>query len=220
VPAEPEQPFTDTLLDSWYTEYLITAKNKGLINGYEDGTFKPDQNINLVEALKIYFECIGEINYPEGEEYSYADTDSMAWYAKYTNYANSENLIEINLDNKIYPEHEISRGELAEIIYRNIVAADNNDFGKATYYGAAAHGHNTASGETFDMNAMTAAHKTLPFGTMVEVTNLANGKFVTVKITDRGPYGAGRVIDLSSGAFKLLAPLSTGVINVKYRVVQ
>jgi rare lipoprotein A len=66
---------------------------------------------------------------------------------------------------------------------------------------------------------MTAAHKTLTFGTMVEATNLANGKMVTVEITDRGPYGAGRVLDLSSGAFEQLASLGAGVINVGYKIL-
>ncbi|MFA5948577.1 MAG: septal ring lytic transglycosylase RlpA family protein, partial [Candidatus Gracilibacteria bacterium] len=92
-------------------------------------------------------------------------------------------------------------------------------FGKATYYGAAVQGNGTASGETFDMNVFTAAHKTLPFGTIVKATNLANGKSVEVKINDRGPYGAGRVLDLSSSAFKELAPLSTGVITIQYEVI-
>lgn len=217
-PPEPVQPFSDTPTDAWYTDYLTAAKNKGIINGYEDGSFKPNQNTKLVEALKIYFECLNEITYPEGNQYLYADTLADSWYIKYTNYASLRSLLTVNLDNKIYPDQEITRGSLAEIIYRNIVADNGYGFGKATFYGSASDGSGTASGETFDMNAFTAAHKTLPFGTFVEVTNLSNNKSVTVKITDRGPYGAGRALDLSSAAFEQLASLGTGVINVRYKV--
>lgn len=78
----------------------------------------------------------------------------------------------------------------------------------------------TASGETFDKNAMTAAHKTLPLGTKVRVTNQANGKSVVVRINDRGPYAAGRCIDLSSGSFAKIAAPSAGVAQVKVEVLK
>ena len=77
----------------------------------------------------------------------------------------------------------------------------------------------TASGETFDPTAMTAAHKTLPFDTMVEVTNIANGQSVTVRINDRGPYIEGRCLDLSTAAFSAIASPSQGVVQVSWRVV-
>ena len=72
--------------------------------------------------------------------------------------------------------------------------------GVASYYGRRFHGRRTASGERFDMNAYTAAHKTLPFGSMVEVTNPRTGKSVIVRINDRGPFTPGRTIDLSRAA--------------------
>ncbi|TDQ44182.1 septal ring lytic transglycosylase RlpA family protein [Actinorugispora endophytica] len=77
----------------------------------------------------------------------------------------------------------------------------------------------TASGETFDPSAMTAAHKTLPFDTMVRVTNTANGKSVTVRINDRGPYIAGRCLDLSTASFSMIAPPGQGVAQVEWEVV-
>lgn len=77
----------------------------------------------------------------------------------------------------------------------------------------------TANGESFDPNAMTAAHKTLPFGTMLRVTNVANGKSVVVRINDRGPYIGGRCLDLSKGAFLQIAPESAGVAQVTYTQV-
>lgn len=72
--------------------------------------------------------------------------------------------------------------------------------GIASYYGKRFHGRRTASGERFDMHAFTAAHKTLPFGSMVEVTNPRTGKSVVVRINDRGPFTPGRTIDLSRAA--------------------
>jgi rare lipoprotein A (RlpA)-like double-psi beta-barrel protein len=73
-------------------------------------------------------------------------------------------------------------------------------FGVASWYGPGFHGNLTASGEVYNQYALTAAHPTLPLGTPVEVTNLANGKSVRVRITDRGPFVRGRAIDLSHGA--------------------
>ncbi len=83
-----------------------------------------------------------------------------------------------------------------------------------------ADGSRTASGEPFDPNGLTAAHKTLPFNTMVRVTNLANGKSVTVRINDRGPFVSGRCLDLARGAFTKIASTSAGVINAKYEVLK
>lgn len=74
----------------------------------------------------------------------------------------------------------------------------------------------TASGEWFNPNAMTAAHKTLPMGTRLKVTNKATGKSVVVRINDRGPYVGGRCLDLSRAAFAKIAPVSAGVANVTY----
>ena len=77
--------------------------------------------------------------------------------------------------------------------------------GKASWYGPGFHGKKTASGERFNQQALTAAHRSLPLGTRARVTNLKNGKVVLVKINDRGPYHGGRVIDLSRAAARHLA---------------
>ncbi|MGV8848265.1 MAG: septal ring lytic transglycosylase RlpA family protein [Propionibacteriaceae bacterium] len=86
----------------------------------------------------------------------------------------------------------------------------------ASYYQS---GTTTANGEAFNPDGLTAAHKTLPFNTKVKVTNLANGKSVTVRINDRGPYVTGRCIDLARGAFSQIASLSSGVITVSWQIV-
>jgi rare lipoprotein A len=88
--------------------------------------------------------------------------------------------------------------------------------GKATYYGRRHHGRRTASGETYDQNALTAAHRSLPFGSKVEVTNLRNGRSVVVRINDRGPYGSDSVIiDLSRAAAVQLDMLRAGTVPVR-----
>ncbi|MGQ7829394.1 septal ring lytic transglycosylase RlpA family protein [Altererythrobacter sp. Z27] len=82
--------------------------------------------------------------------------------------------------------------------------------GRASFYGKRFHGRPTASGEAFDMHAMTAAHRTLPFGSMVRVTNLANGRSVVVRINDRGPFHGNRVIDVSRAAATELGLIAPG----------
>ncbi|MDD5632051.1 MAG: septal ring lytic transglycosylase RlpA family protein [Methylococcales bacterium] len=87
--------------------------------------------------------------------------------------------------------------------------------GKASWYGPGFQGQETASGETFDTNKMTAASPNLPLGTKVEVTNLEKNKKVEVEINDRGPYAKGRVIDLSGAAAKKLGMVKKGTVKVK-----
>jgi rare lipoprotein A len=93
--------------------------------------------------------------------------------------------------------------------------ANFKQVGRASWYGRRFDGRRTASGERYDMNALTAAHKTLPLASYVRVTNMANHKEVVVKINDRGPYVRGRVIDLSYAAAKLLGIQHRGTARVQ-----
>ncbi|MFP5042957.1 septal ring lytic transglycosylase RlpA family protein [Parasediminibacterium sp. JCM 36343] len=86
--------------------------------------------------------------------------------------------------------------------------------GIASFYSDKFSGSGTASGETYQPSKYTAAHRTLPFGTMVKVTNKANGKSVIVRINDRGPFAAGRIIDLSKAAAKAIDMVNAGVVSV------
>ena len=86
----------------------------------------------------------------------------------------------------------------------------------ASYY---YHGHTTANGERFNPDGLTAAHKTLPFGTKVKVTNLSNQKQVVVRINDRGPFIRGREIDLSRGAARKIGMINSGVTRVQLEVL-
>ena len=87
--------------------------------------------------------------------------------------------------------------------------------GVASWYGRKFHGRRTSNGETYDMYGISAAHKTLPFGTMVRVTNLQNGRQLDIRINDRGPFIRGRIIDLSYGAAKKLGVVGPGTAPVK-----
>lgn len=86
--------------------------------------------------------------------------------------------------------------------------------GMASWYGRQFHGRKTASGETFDMNALTAAHRSLPLNCFIRVTNKTNGKSVVVKVNDRGPFHGNRVLDLSYGAAKQLGITNAGTAKV------
>ncbi len=91
--------------------------------------------------------------------------------------------------------------------------------GGASWYGPGFHGRKMANGKRYDMNKMTAAHKTLPFGTRVEVTNLQNNKTVELTITDRGPYIQGRILDVSRQGAEQLGFLKSGTTRVRIRVL-
>ncbi len=93
------------------------------------------------------------------------------------------------------------------------------EVGMASWYGKKFHGKKTASGERFNMYALTAAHKTLPFDARVKVTNLSNKKSVKVRINDRGPWTKGRIIDLSYGAARKIDMIDKGVVKVRVEIL-
>jgi rare lipoprotein A len=104
---------------------------------------------------------------------------------------------------------------------KNIPSLHNghSQLGMASWYGPSFHGKPSASGEPYDMWALTAAHRTLPFGTWVQVTKVETGKKVTVRINDRGPFIKGRIIDLSYGAARELAMIGEGTADVSLTIV-
>ena len=99
-------------------------------------------------------------------------------------------------------------------------ASEQLGSGKASFYGSQHHNKQTANGERFDQGSLTAAHRTLPFGTKVRVTNTRNGKSVVVRINDRGPFVRGRIIDLSKAAFERIGTTRSGVIRVRLERVE
>jgi rare lipoprotein A len=99
------------------------------------------------------------------------------------------------------------------------VAGGSGSTGMASYYGGRFHGRPTASGARFDASGLTAAHRSLPFGTRVRVTHMGNGRSVVVRINDRGPFVGGRIIDLSHGAAGVLGMHGQGVARVNVTVL-
>ena len=99
------------------------------------------------------------------------------------------------------------------------VSAPDAEVGRASYYHSRFHGSRTASGERYDETTLTAAHRTLPFGTHVRVTNLGNGRSVVVTIVDRGPFARGRVIDVSRLAARKLGFLRDGTAKVSLEIL-
>ena len=91
--------------------------------------------------------------------------------------------------------------------------------GRASWYGPGFHGRRTANGEIYNSNALTAAHRTLAFGTRVRVTNINNGRSVIVRINDRGPFIKGRIIDVSAGAARRLNMISSGIAPVRLEIL-
>jgi rare lipoprotein A (peptidoglycan hydrolase) len=104
---------------------------------------------------------------------------------------------------------------------QNVVMKDVEkiQFGVASYYGKEFQGNKTSCGEAYDMNQLTAAHRALPFGTLVKVTNTKNGRSTVVKINDRGPHNARRVIDLSYAAADELGMVADGIVRVRLDVI-
>jgi rare lipoprotein A len=92
--------------------------------------------------------------------------------------------------------------------------------GIASWYGPGFDGNLTANGEVYDMNGISAAHKTLPFGTLVRVIDRETGRSIVVRINDRGPFVEGRIIDLSKGAAEKLGMVERGIIQVGLRIVR
>ena len=93
-------------------------------------------------------------------------------------------------------------------------------YGKASFYANMFQGRKTANGQIFDQGKLTAAHRTLAFGTKVKVTNVSNNKSVIVTVNDRGPFIRGRIIDLSKSAFKVIGNTRSGVLKVKMEILK
>ena len=104
-------------------------------------------------------------------------------------------------------------------VARSSATSHAGPVGRASWYGEFHHGQLTASGETFDMMQLTAAHRTLPLGTRLRVTNLENGRMVRVRVNDRGPYVDGRILDLSLGAARALDMVERGVVPVRLDII-
>ena len=126
----------------------------------------------------------------------------------------------MNQGGQVQPGYKIGKPyQVGGVWYYPAVNYDYDETGVASWYGPGFVGHSTASGETYDENAMTAAHKTLPLPTLVRVTNLENGRQIQLRINDRGPFVNDRIIDLSRRAAQLLGVEQQGTAKVRVQVM-
>lgn len=222
--AETSLNFSDIESDAWYEPYLMTAYKNSIINGYEDGTFLPNNTVNLAETLKIItkaapFTFIDKTNI---EVDPAQDVPADSWYAGYAQYALEQGAVYLNAEGNLAADQNVTRGQLADILYRFTYDDQFSGevyYGNATYYGDMFEGHGTASGEALQNALFTAAHPSLPFGTYVRVTNQNTGATTIVKINDRGPYSDHAIIDLTTAAFEAIGSLGSGIIPVQIEII-
>ena len=121
--VEESKCFTDVKGDEWYVKYVCTAKNYGWLRGYDDGSFKPSQNINRAEAIKIISKAENWLYEGQSDTY-FSDVSNVDWYGKFVNFAKKNNYLPFA--NNFMPSEFISRGEFAEIYYRILYSKENN----------------------------------------------------------------------------------------------
>jgi len=215
-----EFSFDDVSESEWYYPYIMEAWENNIVSGYPDGLFHPENVINRAESLKISLLQEGINLPPDIMESPYTDVQLDDWFAPYAQISKERGLILRSRSSEgLYPSQNMNRGEFAELIYRILTSSEGSNFARTTWYGFEDVNWGTASGEKFDTNLPTAAHKSLPFGTELLVTNMANGKTVTVTVNDRGPYAKGMDLDLTSSAFEEIASLGAGIIIAEYKIL-
>lgn len=212
---EESVSYPDTEEEAWYMDYVHTAGALGIATGNDDGTFRPTATVNRAEALKMMILA----NNMQSE---LPGVFSETWYTSYMAYGSEHAIIVPDSTGDYKPDAPLSRGELADMLYRfqEEPFLSEVEYGIASYYGYSFNGRNTASGKALDTYGNMAAHKSLPFGTIVRVTNLNTGMTTEVEIVDRGPYTEGYVIDLTPAAFEEIEALSTGILNVRVEVLK
>jgi rare lipoprotein A len=212
--------FDDVKKTDWFYSYLQTAWDRYLVKGYPDKLFHPEKNINLAESLKITLLEEGKTIPTAVSTPPYTDVNITDWYAPYAQISKERTLfLESRSNGALNADTIMNRGSFAELIYRTIKSSEGSRFARATWYADLLAKQNTASGEPYEPDHFTVAHKTLPFGTKLLVTCLSNGKTVEVTVNDRGPYATGVDLDLSRSAFEALASTGTGIINVEYKEI-
>jgi len=213
--------FPDVSPNDWFAPQVEKGLENGIISGYPDGLFHPERTLNKAESLKM---VLLQENNPLPvtiNEPPYSDVPVDEWFASYAQVSKERGLfIENRSAGALEPEKNLNRGNFAELIYHMLQSSNNKRFGRATYYADILAGRGTASGDPYDPRIFTVAHKTLPFGTRMHVTNLANGKSVEVKVNDRGPYATGVELDLSRSAFEAIASASTGIIFTQFQILE
>jgi hypothetical protein len=178
---------------------ITYAKYRGILDDDTD-TFRPDDFLLLQDALLWLFRTRSVADIDD------LTTESLPALLERYGIAKLEG----------HEGKELTEEELLSLM-RSLDESLVSEVHEVSLYGEKFHGKGTAFGETFDMNALTAAHRTFPWNTLVRVTNVDNGKSVTVRINDRGPYVEGRDMDLSVAAFTTIAAREKGVIHATFQ---
>ncbi len=218
-----EEPlsFADVKKEDWFYKDVEDAWGNGLVHGYPDQLFHPEKALKVAEGLKMVLLQEGDTLPTEVLTPPYSDVPIDAWAAPYAQVAKERTLfLESRSDGSLQSDASLTRGTFAQLIYRLIKSAKGSRFARATWYADFMAKTRTASGEPYEPRQFTTAHKTLPFGTLLHVTSLSNGKSVDVVVNDRGPYPRGIDLDLSRSAFEALAPAGTGIITVEFEVIK
>lgn len=206
--------FPDVKKEHWFYEPVKAAIQRGIVQGYPNGKFHPEKEVSLAEFLKM---LMVSFDIPLEEL-----TSEEEWFVPYLKKAKKLRLVDTS---DPIPHASLTRGEVAELIYRTQILAEVSfeekyiytGEGIASYYDEGFAGRPTANGEIYHPTDLTAAHRILPFGTRLKVWNNKND-YVIVRINDRGPYVKNRVLDLSPTAFKKLADLSDGLTYVHFEI--
>ena len=243
-------------VDAWYFPYITFAVKYGYMSGYSDGTFRKNDTMTRAEFLKVLMKA-KKIK-PVGGKDIFDDIPSDHWVKPYVDYLYERDMLSEEFNNlKFKPDEPITRALASfftyQLFYRESEEGesqsdDNGESpaedldensqensgisdlqkhlvdrglhdGVASYYGNSFTGRGTASGEKFDNAQNMAAHPYLPFGSIIKITNKANGNSVESRVVDCGPFVKGRVIDLSQSAFAELGSLSAGLLRVTVEVV-
>ncbi len=206
-PAEAtrEEPYADVKKGTSGYEEITYAKYRGILSDDQE-SFYPDSPTSPSDALRWIFRTRSvEPIRADGTRIRSELPDAVQVPMLAEHYGISYNA-----------EGESMTKDQLLALMQKVDAALQAEVHEASLYAEDFHGEGTAFGEKFDMNALTAAHRTFPYNTLVKVTNLDNGKTVTVRINDRGPFVNGRDMDLSLASFTSIAERSRGKINVRF----
>lgn len=213
--------FTDVSPEDWFFNLIQRATSLDITKGYPDGTFRPEATANLAESLAILIRTnrIPLDAVDPSSTLGVEDVPGYEWFAPHTAYALSKTIVIPNFQNRVQPEKEMTRGEIASLLYRFLRSQENIEFGRASWYADGLSSVRVKTHFEYQEQNLTAAHKTLAFGTLIRVKNLRNGKFVDAVVNDRGPYLPGRIVDLSRTAFSQIALPEMGVMPVELEVL-
>jgi hypothetical protein len=193
-----EAPFTDVTEGERGFSEITYAKNRGVLD--DEPQFYPDNVLTLGDALLWLYRTRNVVELPDMQK-----EHMQSLMQRYPIVASGS-----DVSAKVLSQEELLllTGKLDGLL--------RDEVHKVSMYGEEFHGDGTAFGETFDMHAITAAHRSFPHNTLVKVTNIDNEKSVTVRINDRGPYVSGRDMDLSVAAFTMIAPRSQGILRARF----